>query len=63
MDFDPYNWEVIIGWSDKVKDIKNPIYSLKLEAKKLKLKLTYESLSHLKYQKLPCQSTKLGETY
>ena len=37
MDFDPYNWEVITGWDDKVNKYKNPIYSFKVRDKEIKI--------------------------
>ena len=35
MDFDPYNWEVILGWSEKVNRYKEPVYSFKVRDKEI----------------------------
>ncbi|MGB6268310.1 MAG: cobalamin-dependent protein, partial [Olleya sp.] len=49
---DPYNWEVIIGWEDKVNKYKNPIYSFKVRDKEIKIETHTESLSHLQIPKV-----------
>ena len=33
MDLDPYNWEIILNWNDKIERYKAPIYSFKVRAK------------------------------
>jgi len=47
LNLDPYNWEVITGWSEKVNKYKNPIYSFKVRDKEIKIETHTESLSHL----------------
>ncbi|PWI31269.1 methylmalonyl-CoA mutase [Flavobacteriaceae bacterium LYZ1037] len=47
LNLDPYNWEVITGWSEKVNTYKNPIYSFKVRDKEIKIETHTESLSHL----------------
>ncbi len=46
LDLDPYNWEIIIGWDEKVNTYKNPIYSFKVRDKEIKIETHTESLSH-----------------
>ncbi|WP_028377586.1 methylmalonyl-CoA mutase family protein [Leeuwenhoekiella sp. MAR_2009_132] len=46
MDLDPYNWEVITGWADKVNKYKEPIYSFKVRDKEIKIETHSKSLSH-----------------
>jgi tetratricopeptide (TPR) repeat protein len=33
MNLDPFNWEIILGWNQKVATYKNPIYSFKVRDK------------------------------
>ncbi|HLV40243.1 cobalamin-dependent protein, partial [Xanthomarina sp.] len=37
LNLDPYNWEVITGWEEKVNTYKNPIYSFKVRDKEIKI--------------------------
>ncbi|KAA5823380.1 methylmalonyl-CoA mutase family protein [Algibacter amylolyticus] len=46
LDLDPYNWEVITGWDEKVNKYKNPIYTFKVRDKEIKIETHTESLSH-----------------
>ncbi len=46
MDFDPYNWEIILNWQEKVQRYKNPIYSFKVRDKEIKIETHTKSLSH-----------------
>ena len=46
MDLDPYNWEVITGWDEKVNKYKNPVYIFKVRDKEIKIDTHTESLSH-----------------
>jgi len=46
MNLDPHNWEVILGWEEKVNRYKNPIYSFKVRDKEIKIETHTESLSH-----------------
>ncbi|MDG2052968.1 MAG: methylmalonyl-CoA mutase family protein [Flavobacteriaceae bacterium] len=52
MDFDPYNWEVILGWSDKVNRYKEPVYSFKVRDKEINILTHTESLSHSQIPKV-----------
>ena len=52
LNLDPYNWEVITGWDDKVKTYKDPIYSFKVRAKEIKIETHTESLSHSQIPKV-----------
>ncbi|MCL4156108.1 UNVERIFIED_CONTAM: hypothetical protein GTU68_010882, partial [Idotea baltica] len=52
LNLDPYNWEVIIGWNEKVNKYKNPIYSFKVRDKEIKIETHTESLSHTKIPKV-----------
>ena len=52
LDLDPYNWEVIIGWDEKVNKYKNPIYSFKVRGKEIKIETHTESLSHTQIPKV-----------
>ena len=52
MDLDPYNWEVILTWDEKVNKYKNPIYSFKVRDKVIEIKTHSESLSHSQIPKI-----------
>ncbi|WP_066759362.1 methylmalonyl-CoA mutase family protein [Crocinitomix algicola] len=52
MDLDPYNWEHILNWNDKVKRYKDPIYSFKVRDKEIKIETHSESLSHTQIPKI-----------
>ncbi|MDA7803060.1 methylmalonyl-CoA mutase family protein [Crocinitomix sp.] len=52
MDLDPYNWEHIITWNDKVKRYKDPIYSFKVRDKVINIATHTESLSHSQIPKI-----------
>ena len=52
LDLDPYNWEVIKGWSEKVNRYKDPIYSFKVRDKEIKIETHTESLSHTQIPKV-----------
>ena len=52
MDLDPYNWEVITGWDEKVNKYKQPIYEFKVRDKELKLKHIHRSLSQTQIPKV-----------
>src|SRR5690625_2502904 len=49
---DPYNWEVILNWKDKVNKYKAPVYSFKVRDKEIKIETHTESLSHLQIPKV-----------
>ncbi len=52
LNLDPYNWEVITGWEDKVNTYKQPIYSFKVRDKEIKIETHTESLSHSQIPKV-----------
>ena len=52
MDLDPYNWEIITGWDEKVNKYVQPIYSFKVRDKEIKIKTHTESLSHTEIPKV-----------
>ncbi|MDG2274486.1 MAG: methylmalonyl-CoA mutase family protein [Flavobacteriaceae bacterium] len=52
MDFDPYNWEIILLWQEKTKRYKDPIYSFKVRGKEINIETHSESLSHSKIPKI-----------
>jgi methylmalonyl-CoA mutase len=52
MDLDPYNWEVILTWDEKVNKYKNPIYSFKVRDKVIEIDTHSESLSHSQIPKI-----------
>ncbi|PHS07148.1 MAG: methylmalonyl-CoA mutase [Kordia sp.] len=52
MDLDPYNWEVIMGWDEKVNKYKQPIYSFKVRDKVIKIETHSPSLSQTQIAKV-----------
>ncbi|TBW26524.1 methylmalonyl-CoA mutase family protein [Gramella sp. KN1008] len=52
MDLDPYNWEIILGWNEKVTKYTEPVYSFKVRDKEIKIETHTESLSHTKIPKV-----------
>ena len=52
MDLDPYNWEIILSWQDKIAKYKNPFYSFKVRDKEIKIATHTESLSHSQIPKV-----------
>ena len=52
MNLDPYNWEIILSWNDKVNKYKQPIYSFKVRDKEIKIATHTESLSHSQIPKI-----------
>ncbi|MDW8852811.1 methylmalonyl-CoA mutase family protein [Flavobacterium sp. MMLR14_040] len=52
MDLDPYNWEIILNWEEKVNKYKNPVYSFKVRDKEIKIATHTESLSHIQIPKI-----------
>jgi methylmalonyl-CoA mutase len=52
MNLDPYNWEIIATWDEKVNKYKNPIYSFKVRDKVIEIKTHSESLSHTQIPKI-----------
>jgi len=52
LNLDPYNWEVITGWDEKVNRYKDPIYTFKVRDKEIKIETHTESLSHSQIPKV-----------
>ncbi len=52
MNLDPYNWEIIFTWNEKVNKYKNPVYSFKVRDKEIKIQTHTESLSHSQIPKI-----------
>lgn len=52
LNLDPYNWEVIIGWDEKVSKYKSDVYVFKVRDKEIKIKTHTESLSHTQIPKV-----------
>ncbi|QQX76883.1 MULTISPECIES: methylmalonyl-CoA mutase family protein [Aequorivita] len=52
LNLDPYNWEIITRWNEKVNKYKNPIYSFKVRDKEINIKTHTESLSHTQIPKV-----------
>ncbi|WP_298998269.1 methylmalonyl-CoA mutase family protein [uncultured Tenacibaculum sp.] len=52
LNLDPYNWEIILNWQEKVKKYKDPIYSFKVRDKEIKIETHTESLSHTQIPKV-----------
>ncbi|ALM19926.1 methylmalonyl-CoA mutase [Nonlabens sp. MIC269] len=51
-DLDPYNWEIITGWSEKVNRYKQPVYEFQVRDKVIKIDTHTESLSHQQIPKV-----------
>lgn len=51
-DLDPYNWEIITGWDEKVNKYKQPIYEFQVRDKVIKIDTHTESLSHQQIPKV-----------
>lgn len=52
MDLDPYNWEVITGWEEKVNRYKSPVYAFHVRGKEIKIDTHTTSLSHSQIPKV-----------
>jgi methylmalonyl-CoA mutase len=52
MDLDPYNWKLILGWDEKVKKYKDPVYTFKVRHKEIEMATHTESLSHTQIPKV-----------
>jgi methylmalonyl-CoA mutase len=52
LDLDPYNWEIIQQWPQKVKLYKNEYYIFKVRDKEIKVKTHTETLSHTQVPKV-----------
>jgi methylmalonyl-CoA mutase len=52
MDLDPYNWEIVLNWNEKVNKYKNPVYTFKVRDREIKMATHTESLSHSQIPKI-----------
>ncbi|MFT4850286.1 MAG: methylmalonyl-CoA mutase, partial [Sediminicola sp.] len=52
LNLDPYNWEVITGWDEKVNRYKSPVYTFKVRDREIKIATHTESLSHSQIAKV-----------
>ncbi|CAH0336396.1 Fused isobutyryl-CoA mutase [Flavobacterium sp. CECT 9288] len=52
MDLDPYNWEIVLTWDEKVNKYKNPVYTFKVRDREIKMATHTESLSHSQIPKI-----------
>ena len=52
LNLNPYNWEVITGWDEKVNKYKEPIYSFKVRDRVIEIETHTESLSHQQIPKV-----------
>ncbi|HEX9825640.1 MAG TPA: methylmalonyl-CoA mutase family protein, partial [Flavobacteriaceae bacterium] len=52
LNLDPHNWEILLGWNDKVERYKNPIYTYKVRSKDIKVETHLESLAHTQIPKV-----------
>ncbi len=52
LNLDPYNWEIILNWKEKVQKYKDPVYSFKVRDKEIKIQTHSESLSHTQIPKV-----------
>ncbi|MBF0693468.1 MAG: methylmalonyl-CoA mutase family protein [Flavobacterium sp.] len=52
MDLDPYNWDIIVNWQDKIKKYKDPVYGFKVRDREIKIQTHTESLSHTQIPKV-----------
>ncbi|MDG1810343.1 MAG: methylmalonyl-CoA mutase family protein [Polaribacter sp.] len=52
LNLDPYNWEIILNWAEKVQKYKDPIYTFKVRDKEIKIDTHSESLSHTQIPKV-----------
>ncbi|ARV15196.1 methylmalonyl-CoA mutase family protein [Polaribacter sp. SA4-12] len=52
LNLNPYNWEVILNWKDKVQKYKDPIYTFKVRDKEINIETHSESLSHSQIPKI-----------
>jgi len=52
LNLNPYNWEVILNWQEKVQKYKDPIYTFKVRDKEINIETHSESLSHSQIPKI-----------
>lgn len=52
MNLDPFNWEIILSWKEKITTYKDPLYTFNVRDKEIKIQTHTESLSHTKIPKV-----------
>ena len=52
LNLNPYNWEIILNWGEKVQKYKDPVYTFKVRDKEIKIQTHSESLSHQQIPKV-----------
>lgn len=52
LNLNPYNWEVITSWDEKINNYKNPVYTFKVRGKEINIDTHTESLSHTQIPKV-----------
>ena len=52
MDLDPYNYEIILSWHEKINKYKEQFYTFKVRNKEIKIETHTESLSHTQIPKI-----------
>ncbi|MDB4036901.1 methylmalonyl-CoA mutase family protein [Polaribacter sp.] len=52
LNFDPYNWEILLNWKEKVQKYKDPVYTFKVRNKEIHIETHSESLSHTQIPKI-----------
>jgi methylmalonyl-CoA mutase len=52
LNLDPKNWKLIEGWSEKVRQYKEPVFKFKVRDKEIGIQTHTESLSHLQIPKI-----------
>ncbi|MCW5910786.1 MAG: methylmalonyl-CoA mutase family protein [Cyclobacteriaceae bacterium] len=52
LNLDPKNWRVIEGWSERVKQYREPVFKFKVRDKEIGIQTHSESLSHLQIPKV-----------
>jgi methylmalonyl-CoA mutase len=52
LNFDPYNWEILLNWKEKVQKYKNPVYTFKVRNKEIHIETHSASLSHTQIPKI-----------
>ena len=52
LNLNPYNWEIILNWQEKIQKYKDPIYTFKVRDKEINIETHSESLSHSQIPKI-----------
>jgi methylmalonyl-CoA mutase len=52
LNLNPYNWEIVTSWDEKVNKYKSPVYTFKVRGKEINIDTHTESLSHSQIAKV-----------